>query len=456
MRRYISGSRVLCAMLCVIVAAPSVTWCRQDDRRDGAAAVLWEGTPLSWFETGQVVVHEAEEVRLSTRVDSPADGGSDARPLDSGPTNFPTGIGLELVALRTEVNEKGQPQSPPRRITYGGVWVATPVSRDTIKPDIEDIVELLASGPLSRFEDLIPGEGPRDSARLFTSSGSPFFTEDPTWVCYERGDGSLVGRVLRAEPWTAPTGKTVLQTSIRSPAGYVSACASIRNAIKAGAKEPASSPTRLVLERQASRRLTFSLFRSYETTSEVTAGESYLALSEEMARGYMPSNPELDPWLASSAPVAMRFALEEAADGDRCQWNVLREWTVAVHTPKVDRPAGGMEDDLRHWEADIVELARTRFTEGLTRALGSVSTLDTSDLLSSPGRQSEGLRGGVLLDNLGRYFGGRSAVLVVCQEGAAVYSLFPTPATWMPIRNGDSFCEELDHTLSRLEPVSID
>lgn len=440
----------------LVSALPIASLSRSEPPDDAPDTVLWEGAPVTWLELGEVGLLEARDFDVEIPAELSRHGEAGMAAAGYVSVTYPTGFALELRAVRTTFDGTGRAESPSAGIDYGGIWVATSVPRDVAMPHVRDVIESLATGPLSGFEARVPSGGGRDAARFFTFSGSPFFTEQPTWVCYELPDGATSGYTLTGRPWTAPTGATAIQTSIGSSSGNAPVCRSILNRIRSEASASTPFPTRLVFERGPRRRLTFTVFRSYESTSEVTAGESRLSLGQAKASGYMPSDPELDLWLARSAPVLLRFRLEQATDEQRCRWSLLDEWIVAVHLSRVERPEGGIEEDLERWEDEIVGQARTGLSERLARVLQGVTVLQSSELQSTAGGQSAGFKAGILVESLTAFLGTRSVVSVVCRGDAAVYSLFPTPAVWMPVHNGDAFCEELRRTVSKLVPVSID
>ena len=447
-----SRARRLAARLatCLLLTVPPTKALCQTEPGGSADAVIWEGSPLEWIERGEIVLHEAKEIDLDVppvffHLASPGEYPADARSA-----TFPTGIGLELRAERTSFDAKDVPGSPPRNISHGGMWLATSLARDAAMAHIRQVAESLAAMPLSGFKTRAPKAG-LDPSAFFASLDPSFFGEMPILICFEFPDSTFDTQILSGG-WE---GKSFSRRRSRiHPSEAAPICRSLTDRIRS--QESSSSiPTRLAYERRPRRRLLFALFRSPDTPTEVAAGGSTYEIGRGSSTTYMPSDPEVDLWLARSMPVALRFRLEEEAGREPLRWALLDEWLVAVHPSKVKRPEGGIDVDLGRFTEELAEAARAHFPENLARTLRGASFVEASDLQAEPRTGSAGFQRGVLIEDLTRFLGSRPVVAVVCREDTAVYSLAPASA-WMSVSNGEPFCKEMRHALSTLEPVPIE
>ncbi len=444
--RRLAAPLVTCLLL---TALPTGAPCQTEP--DGAAdAVIWEGAPLEWIERGEIVLYEAKEIDLEVPPVFFALASPGEYPADARSATFPTGIGLELRAERTSFDAKGVPGSPPRNIFHGGMWLATSLARDAAVARVRQVAASLAAVPLSSFEMRAPKAG-LDPAAFFKSLGRSFFAGKPTLICFEFPDSTFDTQILSGG-WEGKAFRS--RRSRVHPNEAAAICRSLTDRIRS--QESSSSiPTRLTYERRPRRRLLFALFRSPDTPGEVAAGGSTYEIGQGSSTSYMPSDPEMDLWLARSMPVALRFRLEEEAGGETVRWALLEEWLVAVHPSKVNRPEGGIEVDLRRFTEELAEAARAHFPENLARTLRGASFVEAPDLQAEPQTGSAGFQGGALIEDLTRFLGSRPVVAVVCREDTAVYSLAPA-SDWMSVSNGEPFCKEMRHALSTLEPVPIE
>lgn len=408
-----------------------------------ASEVVWRGDMVREISTTDIDVYEMRKVgvRIPRSVELNPTGGEEEI------VTFPTSFRIDVEVSRTSTDHEGFAR-PVTVSPLGTVFVATSLDPAAAGNAVREAIRGLQILSPKNIRFPMPKASGRPGA-LFSYPGSPFFSDPPTWICFEPPDGAAATEILLARPFRAPDGATGIQSTsaVESPTRHPGFCRQMREAFveSAVAETYFSRPS---IETAGRQELVLSVHRPGSGRASVplpegvglkTTRDGPGGGASHLARSAVADFPLS---MTRSTSVVMHWVLDGSPPGSVGEGGPQEEvtvpkgdWILAIYPPMSERPAGDIEPALADWEESLARRTETEFRRWIGEQFEDTVYLAPSDVEK------------VVMAKLPELLGSDHSLVVLCdKEDSGSYQTYPGGVR-TAIKNGTVFCPELRRAL---------